>query len=146
LRRNLAGAAAPKAGGEKFIMSDVNELNVICLASDINEDQAFGFVLMREEDNGERVPWPILIARRNNNYYGYENACPHEGTKLDQTEGKFLDEDGNFITCGTHGARFHVETGNCFVGPCRGQNLKPIKVVIDDGDVCITGVKLIEEE
>jgi hypothetical protein len=31
-------------------------------------------------------------------------------------------------------------------GPCQGQRLTPITLVIDDGDVCLTGVQLAEED
>ena len=35
---------------------------------------------------------------------------------------------------------------HCFIGPCQGQSLTPITLVIDDGDVCLTGVQLAEED
>jgi len=103
-------------------------------------------VLMREGENGEPKPWPIMITRKCNQFYGYENACPHQGERLDTTPGQFLDEDENFITCGNHQAQFDPDTGECFIGPCKGERLTPINLVIDDGDVCLTGVVLAEED
>lgn len=100
---------------------------------------------MRAEESGDTRAWPILITRKGNNFYGFENSCPHQGVRLDTQPGQFLDEDGNFITCGNHHAQFDLDTGKCFIGPCQGQSLKPLDLVIDDGDVCITGVMLAEE-
>jgi nitrite reductase/ring-hydroxylating ferredoxin subunit len=83
---------------------------------------------------------------RSNQFFGFENACPHQGWRLDTRPGEFLDGEGNFITCGNHHAQFDPDTGHCFIGPCQGQHLTPITLVIDDGDVCLTGVQLAEED
>jgi nitrite reductase/ring-hydroxylating ferredoxin subunit len=123
----------------------MDELYVICRTVEIDDGQASGFVLMRAEESGEIAPWPILITRKGKQFFGFENACPHEGSRLDTNPGEFLDDDGNFITCGRHRAQFDLDTGHCFIGPCQGQRLTPIKLVIDDGDVCVTGVLLAED-
>lgn len=123
----------------------MDELYVICRTGHIEDGQATGFVLMRAEESGDTRPWPIVITRKGNNFYGFENACPHQGSRLDTSPGQFLDEDGNFITCGKHHAQFDLDSGHCFIGPCQGQKLAPINLVIDDGDVCLTGVLLAEE-
>ena len=57
-----------------------------------------------------------------------------------------MDEEGNFLVCGQHGARFDLDTGKCFIGPCQGSALAAIKLVIDDGDVCLSGIDLDEED
>ena len=99
----------------------MDELYVICRTVEIDDRDVKGFVLMREGENGEPKPWPIMITRKCNQFYGYENACPHQGSRLDTTPGQFLDEDENFITCGNHQAQFDPDTGECFIGPCKGQ-------------------------
>jgi nitrite reductase/ring-hydroxylating ferredoxin subunit len=126
--------------------ASMDELYVICRTIEIDDRDVKGFVLMRAGENGEPKPWPIMITRKCNQFYGYENACPHQGSRLDTTPGQFLDEDENFITCGNHQAQFDPDTGECFIGPCKGQHLTPITLVIDDGDVCLTGVVLAEED
>ena len=124
----------------------MNELFAICQTGEIEDGDASGFLLMRIEETGEPKPWPILITRKGNNFYGFENACPHKGERLDAETGHFLDEEGNFLTCGHHQAQFDLDTGHCFIGPCQGKKLKSIEIVIDDGDVCVTGVELAEED
>jgi len=123
----------------------MDELYVICRTEEIEDSEAAGFVLMRAEESGDAAPYPIIITRKGKNFYGFENACPHEGSRLDTDPGSFLDEEGNFLECGNHHAQFDIDTGQCFIGPCQGQRLTPIKLVIDDGDVCLTGVLLAEE-
>ena len=124
----------------------MSELFAICQNGEIEDGEAAGFLLMRIESTGEPKPWPILITRKGNNFYGFENACPHKGEQLDVTPGVFLDEEGNFLTCGHHGAQFDLDTGKCFIGPCQGKSLTPITIVVDDGDVCVTGVELAEDD
>ncbi len=124
----------------------MDELFVVCRTVEVDDGQALGFVLMRAAENGEPLPWPILVTRKGNQFFGFENACPHKGGRLDTVPGEFMDEEGNFIACGTHRAQFDLDTGLCFIGPCQGQSLTPIQLVIDDGDVCITGMELAEED
>lgn len=124
----------------------MNELYAICQTGEIEDGQAAGFTLMRVESTGEPKPWSILITRKGNQYYGFENACPHKGERLDANPGEFLDEEGNFLTCGHHQAQFDLDTGHCFIGPCQGKKLTPLTIVIDDGDVCLTGVQLAEDD
>ena len=54
----------------------MNELFAICRTFEIDDGQARGFVLMRVEESGEAKPWPILITRKANQFFGFENACP----------------------------------------------------------------------
>ncbi len=124
----------------------MDELFAICATYEVDDGGARGFVLARPDETGANKPWPILITRKGNTFYGFENACPHQGSRLDLVPGEFLDEDGNFITCGKHHAQFDLDTGQCFIGPCQGKALTPITLVIDDGDVCLRGVALADED
>jgi nitrite reductase/ring-hydroxylating ferredoxin subunit len=124
----------------------MNELYAICQNGEIEDGQGTGFHLSRVDENGDAKPWLIFVTRKGNNFYGFENVCPHQGQRLDTEAGNFMDEEGNFLTCGHHGAQFDLDTGECFIGPCQGQKLKPVQIVIDDGDVCVTGVTLAEED
>ena len=48
--------------------------------------------------------------------------------------------------CGKQGALFNPGTGECIDGPCVGQSLKPIKLVVLDDDICVVGVELAGDE
>jgi nitrite reductase/ring-hydroxylating ferredoxin subunit len=125
----------------------MDELFVICRTGEVEDGRATGFVLSRAVESGPAQPWPIVISRKGNNFYGFENKCPHQGAKLDaRRPGELMDEDGNFIACSEHNARFDLDTGHCFIGPCQGARLTPLTLVVDDGDLCITGVALAEED
>ncbi len=124
----------------------MNQLYVICSTNQIADAHGIGFALMKKDTTGEPKPWHIIITRKGNNFYGFENVCPHQGERLDSRPGHFMDEEENFLECGVHRAKFDMDTGECFIGPCQGKGLPKLQLVIDDGDVCVTGVELFEEE
>jgi len=71
--------------------------------------------------------------------YAYENSCPHTGVNLNWQEQQFFSLDGFFLQCSMHGALFKPDSGLCVRGPCQGECLKPINIVIEDGMVYAMG-------
>lgn len=118
----------------------------VCGVDDIPNRRARGFVLARRFDDGEVRPWPILILRWGRNVRAYENRCPHQGTQLDWEKGEFLDSEGTRIQCGKHGALFDLGTGECVDGHCMGERLTPVEALIDDGEICLAGITLEEDD
>jgi nitrite reductase/ring-hydroxylating ferredoxin subunit len=116
------------------------ELFAICSTYQVDDGGAQGFVLARPDEEGHSKPWPILITRKSKNFYGFENACPHDASRVD------MDDEGNFLTCGKCRSQFDMDTGHCFSGASQGNHLTTIPLVVDDGDVCLSGVKLFEED
>lgn len=94
----------------------------LCSLSDLPENCARGFNI----DNLE-----FFIVRKNNRFYGYINNCPHTGVNLDWQPHQFLDLDGKFIQCSTHGAKFRIVDGKCIYGPCAGKFLTPVSLVLE---------------
>lgn len=129
-------------------MSSENiEIYVICSASSIDPGTAKAFSLLRLNEEGETRPFPIVVIRKNGReFFGYVNVCPHEGVWLNIGSGTFFDSDKKFLKCGRHGAKFEVETGLCVDGPCKSANLEPIALTVIQGDVCICGVPLVEDD
>ena len=76
-------------------------------------------------------PSDVVVVRRGRDVWGYVNACPHVGTPLDFLPDRFLTADGTELLCGTHGARFTLETGLCVAGPCVGRSLAPVPVRLE---------------
>ncbi len=74
-----------------------------------------------------------MAIRRGDDVYVYVNACPHVGTPLDFSPGRFLDLEKTHILCATHGALFRIEDGFCVSGPCAGKNLHAAPFEIRDG-------------
>jgi len=104
-----------------------SKTRALCRVEDIPEYGAKGF-------SGAEGTFTGLVAiRQGGDVYVYENACPHIGTPLDWTPDRFLSADGRFIICATHGAEFTIATGMCISGPCKGDQLTQVNVVIRNG-------------
>jgi nitrite reductase/ring-hydroxylating ferredoxin subunit len=90
---------------------------------------------------------PIVIIRtETDDFFGYVNTCPHEGIWLNFGAGEFFNSDHTFLKCGRHGAEFEIDTGACVTGPCRGKSLEPLALTVIDGEVCLCGVVLQEDD
>ena len=66
----------------------------------------------------------------------YVNRCQHLPIPLDGGSGRFLTDDGNFLLCGTHGARYRLEDGLCVEGPCGGRALEALELELQ-GDAIV---------
>jgi len=102
-------------------------MSTLCRVTDIPDNGAKGFSGRDGAFTG------LVVVRQGDQIYVYENACPHIGTPLDWTPDRFLSVDGRHLICATHGAEFTIATGECISGPCRGDRLTPINVVVQDG-------------
>ena len=119
----------------------------ICSLNDIPSQKARGFYLEVIDENGTRGPLPVVIVRWGKQAFAYVNKCPHDGVNLDWERNTFLDPNyGIRLMCGKHGAQFELGTGLCVEGPCKGKSLRALEVAIIDGDICLTGITLVEDE
>ena len=119
---------------------------VVCRVQDIGNRRARGFHLLRRAPDGAQAPWRVVLVRWDRKLYGYVNVCPHQHGPLDWEAGQFLDPSGTRLICGKHGALFDIATGACIDGPCAGARLERVALAVLDGDVCITGVALVDDE
>ena len=76
-----------------------------------------------------------FLVKFKNQYYAYENSCPHTGVNLNWQEGQFFSFDGLYLQCSLHGALFEPDSGRCVSGPCKNECLQVINIVIEDNDV-----------
>jgi nitrite reductase/ring-hydroxylating ferredoxin subunit len=118
----------------------------ICAVGDIPNRRTRGFHLLRRDPDGTDHPWHIVVIRWDRKLYAYANVCPHQGVHLDWEREQFLDGAGERLVCGKHGAMFDVATGECVDGPCRGDRLEPVRLSVLDGDICVVGVELTEDD
>jgi nitrite reductase/ring-hydroxylating ferredoxin subunit len=77
----------------------------------------------------------IFVVRRKNSVYGYINSCPHTGGPLDWMPDRFLSLDNRHIQCATHDALFRLVDGTCVAGPCAGDQLAPVPLQLESGNV-----------
>ena len=68
---------------------------------------------------------------KDDEYFVYENKCPHLGIDLEFLPDQFLDFDNALIICSTHGALFEIQTGHCLSGPCQGDSLSLVESKVD---------------
>ena len=101
---------------------------VLCRLDDIADPGGHGI----EFREGDRI-YRIVVVRRGDQVWGYQNRCPHARTPLDWITDRFLTKDDKHLLCATHGARFTIESGACIKGPCVGQSLNPWPVTLEDG-------------
>jgi nitrite reductase/ring-hydroxylating ferredoxin subunit len=128
-------------------MQDEQNLYVICTAGSLERGEAKAFSLSRMVEGQGGKPFSIFVVRTvQDQYFGYVNACPHQGAWLNIGDGTFFSDDGKRLRCGRHKAEFDIESGLCVKGKCKDKALEPIALVVVDGEVCLCGVELAEEE
>jgi len=105
---------------------------VLCRLADLADPGARAFTVGAGE-------WPLrgFLVRRGKSVEAYVNHCPHQGHPLNLRPDAFLTPDRSLILCSSHGALFELATGLCVDGPCAGQSLKRIPILIEAGLVLL---------
>jgi len=78
-----------------------------------------------------------LVVNHEGTVHAYVNRCPHVGTPLDLWDNEFLTDDKRLIVCATHGAMFEPAGGRCVAGPCAGDALAPLPMVVDGDELVV---------
>lgn len=91
--------------------------------SDLREGMALSFPVNQSRG---------FAVRKEGKVYAYINKCPHLGIPLEWQENDFLDANSELIQCSSHGALFAIDTGECISGPCTGDTLTPLSIVVED--------------
>ena len=78
----------------------------------------------------------LILQRVDGRAVAFVNVCPHAGHRLDWAPGQFLIDQGRLV-CAVHGACFERMQGLCVAGPCRGNSLRAVAVVEQDGWVLL---------
>src|SRR5690554_5449378 len=104
----------------------------LCRVDDIPDGRARGFDLRNVGRDD------LFIVRRGTSLYAWRNECPHlEGAPLAWRKDEYLDATGDHIVCWSHGAKFEIDSGLCVIGPCVGQALTQVALVVDNGYICL---------
>ena len=106
----------------------------ICASSDL-ADGGDG-IRFELEHQGESAP--AFAIRHGGRVYAYLNRCTHIAMELDWNPGKFLDAEGEYLICSTHGALYAPHSGACRGGPCRGAGLTRLAVFETEGKVYVS--------
>ena len=81
--------------------------------------------------------WPLrgILIRDGDTVHAYVNRCPHAGHQLNFMSDNFLTPDRELIICRSHGAMFDKASGVCVYGPCTGDALTRVPIVVEGGKV-----------
>jgi nitrite reductase/ring-hydroxylating ferredoxin subunit len=106
--------------------------SLICALADIPDPGTYEFAI----GGGE---WPVrgFLVRYQGQVCAYLNRCPHAGHLLNWGTNSFFSPDHSVLICSSHGALFVPNTGQCVAGPCIGQKLRSIDIVIEHGQVLL---------
>jgi nitrite reductase/ring-hydroxylating ferredoxin subunit len=84
-------------------------------------------------DGGVAVPFDVryggqacraFAIRYQGQAHAYLNRCTHVAMELDWQPNRFFDDTGRWLLCGTHGAVYQPDSGQCKGGPCKGGLVK----------------------
>lgn len=79
----------------------------------------------------------LIVTRRGDAIAAFRNKCPHAGYPLQRADGRIVVQEGRYMVCAAHGASFELADGACAGGPCNGEGLERIAVIVRDGVVCV---------
>src|SRR6476469_5973490 len=77
----------------------------------------------------------LVVVRTGERVDAFLNVCPHAGRRLDWAPGKFLLSRDGHLVCAAHGASFVPTSGECVAGPCRGDSLRRVVLIVDGDEV-----------
>jgi nitrite reductase/ring-hydroxylating ferredoxin subunit len=78
------------------------------------------------EPGRARVVGEVIVVLSKDGVRAYRNECKHLPAPLNPGGG--VVEVSDALVCRSHGARYTLEEGLCFSGPCRGKFLDPIAI------------------
>ena len=105
----------------------------ICTIEELNQTSCKEFKVKINKNEKDA----FLISFKHQ-YHAYLNSCPHTGVKLNWQDEQFFNYEGDLIQCSLHGALFNPVDGKCVYGPCLGQNLEALTVIVEDNIVYLS--------
>jgi nitrite reductase/ring-hydroxylating ferredoxin subunit len=112
-------------------MTDITRSGtVICRLDELGDPDSRGMTVTHDGQLHD-----VFVVRQGERVFGYRNSCPHTGGPLDWVPDLFLNLDKDYIQCATHDALFRMHDGECVAGPCKGDSLAAVPVIIEAGDV-----------
>ena len=112
-------------------MTDITRSRIVlCQLDELDDPGSRGMTVIHDGQ-----PHDVFVVRQGAQVFGYLNSCPHTGGPLDWVPGQFLNLGKDYIQCATHDAMFQLHDGECVAGPCKGDSLAAVPVIIEAGDV-----------
>jgi len=102
---------------------------LICSKQQISHGQCFEFSISGDKLTVFRSGIDGFVVNWQDNFFAYQNSCPHTGASLNWMPNQFFDFDSHFLQCGIHGALFEPHSGFCVHGPCVSQSLLQLPLI-----------------
>ncbi|MFN3498355.1 MAG: Rieske (2Fe-2S) protein [Pannonibacter indicus] len=98
----------------------------LCREEEIAEAEAKGFGPLGSYRR------KIIVLRHQGALRAWLDSCPHysTGTPMAWKTDAYLNGEGTHLACHSHGALFDMDTGECVIGPCLGQQLTPVSIAV----------------
>ena len=79
----------------------------------------------------------VIVFRKKNQIHAWLNSCPHEARKLCNDPDYLFNRRNNLLECMHHQALFDPKTGECKMGPCKGEKLLKYEAVELNSNITI---------
>ena len=108
----------------------------VCPRSTLTPGHVQAVPLSRDEKGHPREA--LVLLDEGGVVRAYLNRCQHLPIPLDGGSRRYLTDDRRMLMCGTHGALFRLTDGYCTEGPCEGDSLLTLPILVsEDGWVAI---------
>ena len=77
----------------------------------------------------------LILTRQGEALACFRNRCAHANYPLQRADGRIVVQEGRYLVCAAHGASYTLGDGACAGGPCNGDGLERIAIVVRDGVV-----------
>ena len=77
----------------------------------------------------------LILTRQSEAIACFRNRCAHASYPLQRADGRIVVQEGRYLVCAAHGASYTLSDGACAGGPCNGDGLERIAIVVRDGVV-----------
>ena len=105
-------------------MGKVHATRLVCRMEELPDDSASRFLLSGCD---------LIVIRRKGRLFAYRNECPHMNLPLTNRSKGIFDKNQGRLVCMQHTAEFDIETGLCVKGPCKGMELEPVNIELNNG-------------
>ena len=104
----------------------------LCHTNEISDPGSKSFEFKQGRENIS-----LFVVHKDGSFNAYINRCPHTGVNLEWQQDQFLDMDNMYIQCSTHDALFEIDSGECVAGPCVGDSLQAVELIIEDDQISV---------
>jgi len=93
----------------------------------------FGAMVVHAGEGDARVS--LILTRHAGGVSCFRNRCAHANYPLQRADGRVVVQEARYLVCAAHGASYTLSDGACAGGPCNGDGLERVAIVVREGVV-----------